>query len=292
MPLKPINEYTAAEVGMWLTAQGLGDHVSKFLDAGVDGDVLVSLDVSDFMNDLGLSGLQAKKVMSNIEFSLDMVLGGSVKESGGGGGMGDNGENERRLCRQVRELQDEVRYKDEQISDLNKRLHESRMKEAQIQQQSQQPAAPVAYAYADPQQQQRQPAPYDQYHQSPPSYQPAPQSNYSSDPYQTAYTAQQQQQQQSPPANPYQTAPPPPPPHQPSKGAQVVGGAAKGAAGGAIKGAISELFSSRSFSLSPEIALLAWFRLSQIGKAIANVLLTLFDRRDSYTIFGKTLTTI
>lgn len=203
--------------------------------------------------------------------------------------MGDNGENERRLCRQVRELQDEVRYKDEQISDLNKRLYESRMKEAQIQQQSQQPAAPVAYAYAEPQQQQRQPAPYDPYHQSPPSYQPAAQANYSNDPYQTAYTAQQQQ---PPPANPYQTAPPPPAPHQPSKGAQVVGGAAKGAAGGAIKGAISELFSSRSFSLSPEIALLAWFRLSQIGKAIANFLLTLFDRRDSYTIFGKTLTTI
>jgi hypothetical protein len=54
-PLKPINEFTPTEVGMWLTAQGLGDHVPKFLNAGVDGDVLVSLDVEDYKDDLGLS---------------------------------------------------------------------------------------------------------------------------------------------------------------------------------------------------------------------------------------------
>jgi hypothetical protein len=276
MVLKPINEYTSAEVGMWLTAQGLSDHVPKFLTAGVDGDVLVSLEIDDYTNELGLSMLQAKKVMSNIEFSLDMVLGGSMVNKGGGVGGGatvgggtsggGDAENERRLARQVRELQDEVRRKDEEISDLNRRLCDSMMIQHQQRQQQQQHqyAAPLP---PPPQQQQQQQQYYDAYQQPPPSstYPLAPQqTTYSNgDPYQYQITplpppAQQQQQQQQqqyqqqvPPSNPYQNAPPATAHQGPGKGAQVIGGAAKGAAGGAIKGAISE-FIRPFFLLHPE----------------------------------------
>ena len=63
MGLKAINEFSAEEVGLWLTAQGLGDAAPKFVEEGVDGDLLVSLTVDDLKNDLGLSGLQSKKVL-------------------------------------------------------------------------------------------------------------------------------------------------------------------------------------------------------------------------------------
>ena len=233
---------------MWLTAQGLGDSVPKFLTAGVDGDVLVSLEIDDYTDELGLSVFQAKKVMKNIEFSLDMVLGGSVVNGGGGvgggasaavvGGVtsgGGDAENERRLARQVRELQDEVRRKDAEIADLNRKLCESMA----IQQQQQYAAPPPP---PPPQHQQ-----YDAYQQT--TYPPAPQqTTYNSNgvPYQQYQTAtpppapQQQYQQQVPPPNPYQDVPPAAAHQGPGKGAQVIGGAAQGAAGGAIKGAISE----------------------------------------------------
>ncbi len=232
---------------MWLTAQGLGDSVPKFLTAGVDGDVLVSLEIDDYTDELGLSVFQAKKVMKNIEFSLDMVLGGSVVNGGGGvgggasaavvGGVtsgGGDAENERRLARQVRELQDEVRRKDAEIADLNRKLCESMA----IQQQRQYAAPPPP----PPQHQQ-----YDAYQQT--TYPPAPQqTTYNSNgvpcqQYQTATpppAPQQQYQQQVPPPNPYQDVPPAAAHQGPGKGAQVIGGAAQGAAGGAIKGAISE----------------------------------------------------
>ena len=180
MVLKPINQYTVEEVGMWLTAQGLGDHASKFIDAGVDGDVLVSLDVNDLKNDLFLSGLQAKKVISNIEFSKGLTTGG-----------GENGENEKRLQQQVSKLQNEIRYKDDEIAELNRRLAKLECN-----------AAPNNH------------------------YQPS-----------TTYATPSPTP--SPPAH-YQTTQPQPSHHQPPAGARVVGGAARGAAGGAVKGAIGE----------------------------------------------------
>jgi hypothetical protein len=72
-PLKPINEFTPTEVGMWLTAQGLGNHVPKFLNAGVDGDVLVSLDVEDYKDDLGLSTFLTGR-NHNIEQAIKCLL--------------------------------------------------------------------------------------------------------------------------------------------------------------------------------------------------------------------------
>ena len=55
------------EVALWLTAQGID--ASKAIEEKVDGDLLLSLTAEDFKSDLGLSGLQSKKIMKNIEFS-------------------------------------------------------------------------------------------------------------------------------------------------------------------------------------------------------------------------------
>ena len=67
MGLKDIKDFTADEVGLWLTAQGIDS--SKAIEEKVDGDLLLSLTAEDFKSDLGLSGLQSKKIMKNIEFS-------------------------------------------------------------------------------------------------------------------------------------------------------------------------------------------------------------------------------
>ena len=67
MGLKDIKDFTVDEVGLWLTAQGIDS--SKAIEEKVDGDLLLSLTAEDFKSDLGLSGLQSKKIMKNIEFS-------------------------------------------------------------------------------------------------------------------------------------------------------------------------------------------------------------------------------
>ena len=151
---------------MWLIAQRLGDHVSKFVDAGVDGNLLLSLDADDLKNGLGLTSLQAKKVLSNVQFSLDMVVGGGV-----GGGRGcDNGDIDT-----VRKLRDEIKSKDEQIAELNRRLLNSRWKNASPPQQRQ-PEPVVAYPQVVPQQQQY-PQQQQQYPQQQPYYKTTSKSN-------------------------------------------------------------------------------------------------------------------
>ncbi len=138
---------------MWLTAQGLGAHAAKFIDAGVDGDVLVSLDVNDLKNDLLLSGLQAKKVLSNIEFSKGMT----TTAGGGGENTTNNGENEKRLEHRVKTLEHALRSKDEEIAELNRRLAQLDCRETSHQQQPQQPTSQPT-SYATPTQHQQPPA--------------------------------------------------------------------------------------------------------------------------------------
>jgi len=142
MVLKPINQYTVEEVGMWLTAQGLGDHASKFIDAGVDGDVLVSLDVNDLKNDLLLSGLQAKKVLSNIEFSKGMTSG---DETNNGSQYYHHGENERQLEDKVKTLEHALQSKDDEIAELNRRLAKLECTNNEAHHHHQQPQ-PTSYA--------------------------------------------------------------------------------------------------------------------------------------------------
>ena len=62
-----MGETNEKKVALWLTAQGID--ASKAIEEKVDGDLLLSLTAEDFKSDLGLSGLQSKKIMKNIEFS-------------------------------------------------------------------------------------------------------------------------------------------------------------------------------------------------------------------------------
>ncbi|KAL3771383.1 hypothetical protein ACHAWU_004656 [Discostella pseudostelligera] len=158
MVLKPINQYTVEEVGMWLTAQGLGDHASTFIDAGVDGDVLVSLDVNDLKNDLFLSGLQAKKVLSNIEFSKGMTVGGT-----NGSHHGDaNNERTHQLEHKVKKLEKDLQSKDEEIAELNRKLARLECNEA------------ARHHQPTPTQQSYQPQPTQTYYSQPTAPPPKP----------------------------------------------------------------------------------------------------------------------
>jgi len=74
-PKHPQN-FTADEVGMWLVAIGLGSKVSQFKESGVDGGMLMMLSPEDF-GDLGLSSLQGKKLLSSLETTKAMAVGGS-----------------------------------------------------------------------------------------------------------------------------------------------------------------------------------------------------------------------
>lgn len=110
MGLKDIKNFSAEEVGLWLAAQGLGEKAEKFLEEGVDGDLLLSLTIDDLKNDLDLSGLQAKKVMKNIEFTkgLTATAGGAV--------------DAQELEGKIEELNDAIKVKDDEIAELKNKL--------------------------------------------------------------------------------------------------------------------------------------------------------------------------
>jgi hypothetical protein len=118
--LKDIKEYSAEEVGLWVTAQGLDP--SKFVSEGVDGDLLLSLSIEDLKNDLGLSSLQAKKVMKNIEFSR------SLTEGNGGGEDAEKVKvltaEKKELEAKVGTLEGDIRAKDNEIVELKKKIEE------------------------------------------------------------------------------------------------------------------------------------------------------------------------
>ena len=80
MPGKTPRSYDLDEVCLFLTAIGLESKVDIFRENAVDGDMLVSLEPKDF-EELGLSGLQSKKVVRSVEFCNSLA-----DESGGGGG--------------------------------------------------------------------------------------------------------------------------------------------------------------------------------------------------------------
>jgi hypothetical protein len=80
--MKDPEEYTIDEVCIWLNCIGLGTKVDPFRENAVDGNMLVTLTTEDLTGDLGLSNLQAKKVVASIE---------STKEITASGGGGDSG---------------------------------------------------------------------------------------------------------------------------------------------------------------------------------------------------------
>ncbi|KAL3811955.1 hypothetical protein ACHAXA_011282 [Cyclostephanos tholiformis] len=117
MGFKDFNEYSAEEISLWLIAQGLGEQSSKFLAEGVDGDFLLTLSADDLKNDLGLTSLQAKKLMKNIEFSKTI------------GASDEKGKEVDKLMREVNELEEKVQVlqhavkaKDREIAELRNKI--------------------------------------------------------------------------------------------------------------------------------------------------------------------------
>ena len=146
MGIKDIKDFSAEEVGMWFAAQGLDP--SKVVSEGVDGDLLLSLSDEDLKNDLGLSGLQTKKVMKNIEFSKEQF----VKVEGGGGDEETDklrGDMEAisleksSLEDKISELESAMASKDEEIAELKKQMEEMKIENEKSKEVAVEKAAPA-----------------------------------------------------------------------------------------------------------------------------------------------------
>lgn len=198
MGLKDIKEFSAEEVGMWLTVQGLGAKTETFVAEGVDGDMLLSLTEEEFKSDLRLSNLQTKKIMKNIAFTQELIEdaeGGNEKEvselEGKLKALTDENED---LEEKVEALEGQICAKDSEIEELKKQLQVLKAKEEEVE-------IPVVEGSPVPVE---APAPAPAHH----APAPAPQTTRSGG----------------------------------RRGAPVIGGAARGAAGGAVKGAIGKLY--------------------------------------------------
>eukprot|EP00542_Grammatophora_oceanica_P011757 CAMPEP_0194046512 /NCGR_PEP_ID=MMETSP0009_2-20130614/21388_1 /TAXON_ID=210454 /ORGANISM="Grammatophora oceanica, Strain CCMP 410" /LENGTH=189 /DNA_ID=CAMNT_0038691831 /DNA_START=31 /DNA_END=600 /DNA_ORIENTATION=+ len=81
-----IKDYDVDEVCIFLSCIGLGTKVEPFRENAVDGDMFTTLSHEDLTGDLGLSNLQAKKVLRAVQ-----------EEGDGGGGEGDLEETTARI---------------------------------------------------------------------------------------------------------------------------------------------------------------------------------------------------
>lgn len=72
---KQLKSYSTEEVALWLTIIGLGDKALAFRENSVDGEMLLTLKQDDLVNDLGLTNLQAKKVIHSIETTKSLEQG-------------------------------------------------------------------------------------------------------------------------------------------------------------------------------------------------------------------------
>eukprot|EP01082_Thalassiosira_pseudonana_P016068 g14196.t1 g14196 contig9:1372891-1373693(+) len=143
MVLTDIKDFTAQEVGMWLVAQGMGNHADKFLAEGIDGDLLLSLTAEELKTDLGLPSLQAKKILKNIEFTQSLTSKGD--------GEGDKVK--------IHELEDAVKARDVEIEQLKQQLAALTTKEKAAPAPSPKHAPAPASSHHTPQQQRRRGAP-------------------------------------------------------------------------------------------------------------------------------------
>ena len=112
-----------------LIAQGLDP--STVVSEGVDGDLLLSLSYDDFKADLGLSSLQAKKVLKNIEFAKEL---NEKAEEGGEDAEKLKEEMEAlslgktSLEEKVHELEAALASKDDEIAELKSQIEEMKVK--------------------------------------------------------------------------------------------------------------------------------------------------------------------
>lgn len=202
MGLKDIKEFSAEEVGMWLTVQGLGAKAETFIAEGVDGDLLLDLTEEELKNDLGLSGLQTKKLMKNIAFTRELV-----EESEGGGSEKEVSELEGK----IKTLSDENESLEEKLETLEVTINQKNTEIEKLKKQieglqpQEQPEEEIPVVQGTP-----VPEPEPEPEQAPPAPQPV-----------------------------HHTPAPAPEPHR-RRGAPVIRGAAGGAAGGALKGAVGK----------------------------------------------------
>ena len=156
MGLKNIKEFSAEEVGMWLTVQGLGVKAETFIAEGVDGDLLLDLTEEEFKNDLGLSGLQTKKIMKNIAFTQELI-----EEAEGGGSEKEVSELEGK----IKTLSDENESLEEKLESLEVTINEKDTEieelKKQIEGKSQEPEEeiPVVQGTPVPEEPEPEPAP-------------------------------------------------------------------------------------------------------------------------------------
>ena len=80
MYVKDPAAYSVDEVCLFLNAIGLGDKTGAFREQSVDGSFLLALTPED-MGELGVSGLQGKKIANALQFTKSLASG-----DGGGGG--------------------------------------------------------------------------------------------------------------------------------------------------------------------------------------------------------------
>jgi hypothetical protein len=203
--LDPMNSWDSDEVAIWLNCIGLANKVDVFRENGVDGNLLLSLEVEDLTGDLGFSNLQAKKVLQRITFTTE--LQDMLEEKGQSSGESGGADAEEMVALESRLEDMELANKDlrDQLTEKEATIKYLETKEPPI----------VVEA---------QPIPVDQ---SPaPALAPAPAPEPAPAPA-PAPPPRQQQHHSSPQR----------------RGPRVIGGAARGAAGGAVKGAIGESLS-------------------------------------------------
>jgi regulator of replication initiation timing len=102
--MKKPEDFSVDDVCVLFVSLELGHLAPKIRENVVDGPLLLSLTEADFVNDLGLSGLQTKRVLRGIE------LAKQLSASGGSGGeeLAEARDKIHRLEKENRELKDEV----------------------------------------------------------------------------------------------------------------------------------------------------------------------------------------
>ena len=208
---KTIESWDLDEVCIWLNCIGLGEKVDPFRENTVDGETLTSLSNEDLTAELGLTNLQANKVLRQIDETKEMI---SLREGSALAASGESHNNEE-LQVEIQQLKDKLEAKDANIASLEEKNGSLQGEVSKLKAQMEK----LSHASGESQPQTQQ-----AHHQYPPQgYAYPPPQGYP--------------QQQGYPATPEQQAPPKPERPAP-QGPGVIGGAARGAAGGALKGAV------------------------------------------------------
>jgi hypothetical protein len=117
MGVKPVATWSDDEVAIWLSCIGLGDKIDAFKENAVDGGLLLTLEKDDLTGDLGLTSLQAKKVLRELDFTK------SLSEGGGGD---DLSKEMKQLQVDIKHCEEQIEEKDAKIAKLERELAELR----------------------------------------------------------------------------------------------------------------------------------------------------------------------